>query len=75
MATAESAQQFLRMLGQGRAYIGLLEEKPVAVGMVTETYNGICELTGLATLPNYRRQGIATAIASNAVAQAFDRDF
>ena len=73
-ATKESAQQFLRMLGQGRAYLGLLAEKPVAVGMITEPYNGICELAGLATLPDFRRQGIATAIASNAVVQAFDRD-
>ena len=37
-----------------------------------ETYNGICELAGLATLAEYRRQGIATAITSIAVEQAFN---
>ena len=35
--------------------------------------NGICELVGLATLAEYRRQGIATAISSKAIEQAFDR--
>ena len=73
VACAESARQFLRMLGQGRAYIGRLAGDPVAVGMVTEPYNGICELAGLATLAEYRRQGIATAITSRAVAQAFEQ--
>jgi len=73
LATAESAQQFLRMLGKGRAYVGLLAGKPVAVGMVTESYNGICELAGLATLSAYRRQGIATAITSKTVEQAFEK--
>ena len=73
VATEESARRFLRMLGQGRAYVGRLAGKPVAVGMVSETYNGICELAGLATLAAYRRQGIATAITSKAVEQAFER--
>jgi ribosomal protein S18 acetylase RimI-like enzyme len=72
VASAESAQQFLRMLGQGRAYVGLLAGKPVAVGVVTAPYKGICELAGLATLAAYRRQGIATAITSKAVEQAFE---
>ena len=69
VATAESARQFLRILGKGRAYVGLLAGKPVAVGMVTEPYNGVCELAGLATLAAYRRQGIATAIMGKAVEQ------
>jgi len=51
----------------------LLAGKPVAVGMVTESYNGICELAGLATLSAYRRQGIATAITSKTVEQAFEK--
>jgi len=72
VASAESARQFLRMLDQGRAYIGRLAEEPVAVGMIMETYNGICELAGLATLAEYRRQGIATAITRIAVEQAFN---
>jgi ribosomal protein S18 acetylase RimI-like enzyme len=72
VANVESARHFLRMLGQGRAYIGRLIGAPVAVGMIMETYNGICELAGLATLAEYRRQGIATAITSLAVEQAFD---
>ena len=46
--------------------------KPVAVGMVSEAYNSICELVGLATLADYRRQGIATAITREAVARAFE---
>jgi len=73
VATTESAQQFLQMLGQGRAYIGLVAGRPVAVGLVTGPHNGICELAGLATIPAYRRQGIATAITSRAVVQAFER--
>ena len=60
------------MLGKGRAYVGLLAGIPVAVGMVTEPYNGICELAGLVTLAAYRRLGIATAITSKAVEQAFE---
>jgi predicted acetyltransferase len=40
--------------------------------MVTEPYNGICELAGLATLSTYRRLGFATAITSKAVSQAFE---
>jgi GNAT superfamily N-acetyltransferase len=72
VVTVERAQQFLRMLGKGRAYVGLLAGKPVAVGMVTGPYNGICELAGLATLSAYRRHGIATAVTSKAVKQAFE---
>jgi predicted GNAT family acetyltransferase len=73
VATTENARQFLQMLGKGRAYVGLLAGEPVAVGMVSEVYNGICELAGLATLATYRRQGIATAITRKAVEQAFER--
>lgn len=69
----ESARQFSQMLGRGRAYIGWLAGEPVAVGMINAPSNGICELVGLATLAEYRRQGIATAISSKAIEQAFDR--
>jgi ribosomal protein S18 acetylase RimI-like enzyme len=72
VASLESAQQFLQMLGQGKAFVGWLAGKPVAVGMVSEPYNSICELAGLATLADYRRQGIATAITREAVARAFE---
>jgi len=67
----ESAQQLSQMLGQGRAYVGWLAGEPVAVGMVTAPYNGICELAGLATLAEYRCQGIATAISGKAIEQAY----
>jgi len=71
--TGIEAKHFLRMLGKGRAFVGFIEENPIAVGMFSEPHNGISELAGLATLEAYRRQGVATAITTLAVKRAFDQ--
>lgn len=70
--TPEEAAQFLRGLGDGRAFLAYLDGKPVGAGMFTAPIAGIAELCGIATLVSYRRRGIATALTAYAVQSAFD---
>jgi len=64
------AQHFLRMMGEGRAYVAMLEGQPVGVGMYTAPFDGLTEIVGLATLEPYRRKGIATKLTAQAVESA-----
>jgi GNAT superfamily N-acetyltransferase len=70
VATEAEAEQFLRMMGGGEAFVARLGEEPVGVGMYTTPLDGVTEVVGLATLEPFRRRGIASALAGLAVQRA-----
>jgi GNAT superfamily N-acetyltransferase len=72
-ATAEEAVQFRGVLGEGLALVARLWGEPVGVGLVTEPLDGVAEVVGLATLEPYRRRGIGTALAAQAVESALEQ--
>lgn len=53
------------------SFVGYLEEIPVAVATSTVPYDGITEIGGVATLPGYRRRGLAGYLTAVATAHAF----
>ena len=53
-------------------YAAFVEGRPVAGG-VHSPINGTTEVAGIGTLPTFRRRGIAGALTSALVADAFDR--
>jgi predicted GNAT family acetyltransferase len=56
----------------GGAYFGAwLGDQPVGVGAYTLPLGGFTELVGIATLPEYRRRGIAGAMTSEMAKVAF----
>jgi ribosomal protein S18 acetylase RimI-like enzyme len=70
VATEGDAEQFLQTIGGGRAFVGWLKGQPVGVGMYTTPFDGVTEVTGLATLEPFRRRGIATGLTALAVQRA-----
>lgn len=72
-ATQGHAEQFLRMIGGGRAFVGWLKGQPVGVGMYTAPSDGVTEVAGLATLEPFRRRGIATSLTALAVQRAMEQ--
>jgi len=58
-------------LGSGY-YLALLDGAPVGVGAYMVPLEGFSELVGIATLPEYRRQGIAGAVTAAMARQLFD---
>jgi ribosomal protein S18 acetylase RimI-like enzyme len=70
VATEGDAEQFLRTIGGGRAFVGWLKGQPVGVGMYTTPFDGVTEIAGLATLEPFRRRGIATRLTALAVQRA-----
>jgi len=64
------AEQFLRTIGGGRAFVAWLKGQPVGVGMYTAPFDGVTEVAGLATLEPFRRRGIATGLTALAVQRA-----
>ena len=73
VATEGDAEQFLRMIGEGRAFVGWLKGQPVGVGMYTAPFDGVTEVAGLATLEPFRRRGIATGLTALAVQRAMEQ--
>jgi len=72
-ATEGDGEQFLRMLGEGQAFVAYLKGQPVAVGMYTAPLDGVTEIAGLATLVPFRKRGIATALTALAVQRALEQ--
>ena len=70
VATEGDAEQFLRIVGGGRAFVGWLKEQPVGAEMYTAPFDGVTEVAGLATLEPFRRRGIATGLTALAVQSA-----
>jgi ribosomal protein S18 acetylase RimI-like enzyme len=53
-------------------FVGYLDEEAVAVATYGVPYDGIIELAGVATLPAYRRRGLAGYLSAVATAHAFE---
>jgi GNAT superfamily N-acetyltransferase len=73
VATEDDAEQFLRMIGNGRAFVAWLEGQPVGVGMYTAPFDRVTEVAGLATLEPFRRRGTATVLTALAVQRALEQ--
>lgn len=52
-------------------FVGYVDENPVVVATYSVPYDGITEIGGVATLPDYRRRGLAGYITAFATAHAF----
>jgi ribosomal protein S18 acetylase RimI-like enzyme len=72
-ATEREAARFLRELGDGAAVLARLDGQPVGAGMFTAPLDGVAEVVGIATLEQFRRRGVGTAVTAQAVRTAFDR--
>jgi GNAT superfamily N-acetyltransferase len=70
-ATIEEAKHFLHALDQGYAFLAWLDDRPVCAGTLSTPYDGIAELSAVATEQPFRRRGIATALTAYAVQIAF----
>lgn len=53
-------------------FLALLDGKPVAVVFLGPPHDGISEVIGLATIPPFRRRGIATSLLTVVFRRAFD---
>ena len=62
--TQGETEQFLRVMGEGKAFMARLEGEAVGAGMYTAPFDGLSEVLGLATLEPFRRREIATALTS-----------
>ncbi len=71
--TDSQAQQFLNDLHDGQAFLAELHGQPVGVGLYTSPQDGLTEMASVATLPEFRRRGIGTAIIREIVGAAFSR--
>lgn len=65
------ADDFRHRLGDGRMFTAYLNDQPAGAGMYTAPLDGITELVGIATLAEFRRQGVASALTAHAVREAF----
>lgn len=72
-ASPERIADMRRRIGRGGAnYLALIGGEAVGVGAYTAPFAGLTELVGIATLPEYRRQGIAAAVTSEMARDAFE---
>ncbi len=71
-ATDREARDHRRKHGAMIKVIARLDDAPVAVGTLTFPYRGTTEAAGIATLPDYRRRGIAAAVTARLAGLAFE---
>ncbi len=73
-ASPEHIEDLRRRLRLGNgAFLARLGEEPVAAGATTAPLDGFTELVGIATVPEYRRRGIAGTLTALLAADAFSR--
>lgn len=65
-------EQFRRELKNGRAVIAKVDSVPAGAAMFTAVQRGVAELVGIATLPEFRRRGIAGALTAHAAQAALE---
>jgi ribosomal protein S18 acetylase RimI-like enzyme len=71
-ATPERIADLRRRLGAGSQYfLALINGQPAGVGAYTVPLDGMTELVGIATLPEFRRRGIAAAVTAEMTRYAF----
>ena len=71
--TQEDAASFRRKLITSRAFTVRFNDEPVGAGMFTEVHKGMTQLTGITTLPDYRRKGFAAYLTGYMTKTAFSR--
>jgi ribosomal protein S18 acetylase RimI-like enzyme len=59
-------------LASGQGFIGRIDGDVVCVSQLAASHDGIAELVGVATLPAFRRRGLATAVTGAATAAAYE---
>ena len=64
---------FRQSLVSSRAFILRLNGEPVTTGMFTSVQDGVTELTGISTIPAYRRRGFGAYLTGTMVQVAFSR--
>ncbi len=65
------ADDFRYRLGNGRMFTAYLGGQAAGAGMYTAPLDGLTELVGIATLPEFRRRGVAAALTAHAAQEAF----
>ena len=71
-ATDAQIEDLRRRSGLGGHYLlGLVDSTPVATGAYTVPLDGFTELVGIATLADYRRRGVASALTASMAQAAF----
>lgn len=70
-ATQEEATAFLKRFTKTQIYFAQLDGHVVSAAMLQPPSDGLTEIVGIATLRDYRRQGIGAALTAYAVQQAF----
>ena len=65
---------FRQSLISSRAFILRLNDEPVTTGMFTPVRDGVTKLTGISTIPTYRRRGFGAYLTGTMVQVAFSRD-
>jgi len=73
MTEAEGERQRARLVAGAGGFLARLDGVAVAAADFTVPLDGFTELVGIATLPAYRRRGIAAALTARAVTEAFAR--
>jgi ribosomal protein S18 acetylase RimI-like enzyme len=73
MAEAEGERQRARLAAGAGGFLARLDGVAVAAADFTVPLDGFTELVGIATLPAYRRRGIAAALTAAATEAAFAR--
>lgn len=68
----DEALQFRRRYGANTFFIGTLDDRAVTAGSLQIPYQGIAEIAGIATLPEFQRRGLATALTAAIVDHSFD---
>lgn len=72
-ATAAEAAQHLRRFGRHQLYVARIGSETVAAGALLSPDAELSEIAGIATLPDYRRRGIAGMLTAHIVRAAFGR--
>jgi ribosomal protein S18 acetylase RimI-like enzyme len=73
-ATPARVADMRRRLGLGNEYfLALVDGEPAGVGAYMVVLDGMTELVGIATLPEFRRRGIAAAVTAEMCRHAFEQ--
>ena len=72
-ATVEEADAFHKRFSANQFFLARLNGVPVGCGTLQLPYEGVVEIAGIATLPTYRRKGIASALTAHLTQQAFEQ--
>lgn len=66
----DEALNLRESLGDGFAFLGRIEDEPVATAMIQPPHDGLTELVGVSTLETFRRRGIGGFLSCAAVRTA-----